>query len=137
MEGTRCFLYVPAVCRLSRGGPLTERILTAGLADRPLSANQVARPRVSNDNAFVESLFRILKYRPQWPSSGFDSLDEARRWGDRFVRWYNTEHRHSKLRFMTPEQRHNGEDAILLKPFVRLFASPGNSVYAECNYISL
>ncbi|WP_090272069.1 hypothetical protein [Halopseudomonas litoralis] len=36
-------------------------------------------------------------------------------WVDRFVRWYNTEHRHSKLRFVTPEQRHSGDDAVLLE----------------------
>lgn len=59
-------------------------------------------------------LFRVLKYRPQWPSSGFASLDEARVWVDRFVRWYNTEHRHSKLNFVTPQRRHDGEDAELL-----------------------
>ena len=75
---------------------------------------------MSNDNAFAESLFRVLKYRPHWPSHGFKSLDEARLWVDRFVRWYNTEHRHSKLRFVTPEQRHNGEDAVLLEQRKRI-----------------
>ena len=54
-----------------------------------------SRPRVSNDNAFSESLFRTLKYRPGWPSSGFNSLEEARRWVDRFVNWYNHEHKHA------------------------------------------
>src|SRR5690554_7988549 len=83
-----------------------------------------SRPRVSNDNAFVESLFRVLKYRPQWPSRGFTSLEEARRWVDRFVRWYNTEHRHSKLRFVTPEQRHKGEDVVLLKQRKRVLEHP-------------
>ena len=73
-----------------------------------------SRPRVSNDNAFVESLFRVLKYRPQWPSNGFSSLHEARQWVERFVSWYNTEHRHSKLNFVTPLQRLNGKDTALL-----------------------
>ena len=73
-----------------------------------------SRPRVSNDNACVESLFRVLKYRPQWPSNGFSSLYEARQWVERFVSWYNTEHRHSKLNFVTPQQRHNGKDTALL-----------------------
>jgi putative transposase len=49
---------------------------------------------VSNDNAFSESLLRTLKYCPQWPQSGFASLDDARAWVRDFMRWCNTEHRH-------------------------------------------
>lgn len=56
----------------------------------------------------------MLKYRSQWPSSGFASLDEARAWVEHFVRWYNTEHRHSKINFVTPAQRHQGKDKTLL-----------------------
>lgn len=47
-----------------------------------------SRPRVSNDNPFVESLFRTLKYVPGWLSAGFTGLDETRRWVERFSRWY-------------------------------------------------
>lgn len=72
------------------------------------------RPRVSNDNAFAESLFRTCKYRPEWPSAGFRSLDAARQWVLKFTRWYNYEHKHSKLRFVTPEQRHTGQDKAIL-----------------------
>lgn len=72
------------------------------------------RPRVSNDNPFAESLFRTCKYRPDWPSSGFKTLNEARVWVLTFTRWYNEEHKHSKLRFVTPNQRHNGEDEVIL-----------------------
>ncbi|RAJ93633.1 integrase-like protein [Aliidiomarina maris] len=73
-----------------------------------------SRPRVSNDNPFAESLFRTCKYRPEWPSAGFKSLDEAREWVLKFTRWYNYEHKHSKLRFVTPEQRHTGQDKAIL-----------------------
>jgi putative transposase len=73
-----------------------------------------SRPRVSNDNAHVESLFRSLKYCPQYPSQGFLNLDEARQWAARFVHWYNTQHRHSALRFVTPYQRHHGLDQAIL-----------------------
>ncbi|MBK1782666.1 transposase [Advenella sp. WQ 585] len=41
-------------------------------------------------------------------------LHEARQWVERFVSWYNTEYRHSKLNFVTPQQRHNGKDTALL-----------------------
>jgi len=72
------------------------------------------RPRASNDNAFSKSLFRPLKYRTDWTSAGFKNLEGARRWVDGFVIRYNTEHKHSKLQFVTPQERHSGEDAAIL-----------------------
>lgn len=73
-----------------------------------------SRPRVSDDNAFVESLFKTAKYRPEFPAHGFADLAAARAWGQRFVRWYNFEHRHSGIRYVTPAQRHAGEDVAIL-----------------------
>ena len=73
-----------------------------------------SRPRVSNDNPHAESLFRTLKYHPSLPSAGFASLEEARAWTHRFVQWYNHEHLHSSLRFVTPAQKHAGEDTAIL-----------------------
>ena len=73
-----------------------------------------SRPRVSDDNAFAEALFRTAKYRPGFPTRGFADLDAARAWAMRFVHWYNHEHRHSGIRYVTPAQRHAGEDARLL-----------------------
>lgn len=76
----------------------------------------LSRPGVSNDNPYSESLFKTLKYRPEYPSQPFADLIEARAWVDDFVHWYNTVHRHSSICFVTPEQRHKGEDkAILLR----------------------
>lgn len=74
-----------------------------------------SRPRVSNDNAHVESLFRTLKYVPAWPESGFATLEDARSWVEGFVGWYNEEHRHSGISYVTPGQRHRGEDRQLLE----------------------
>jgi transposase InsO family protein len=71
-------------------------------------AASFSRPRVSNDNPYAESLFRTCKYRPDYPRQAFDSVDEARAWTQRFVRWYNHEHKHSGLKFVTPAQRHGG-----------------------------
>ena len=73
-----------------------------------------SRPRVSDDNAFVESLFKTAKYRPEFPARGFASLEQARDWGRDFVRWYNFEHRHSGLRYVTPAQRHALQDKTIL-----------------------
>jgi putative transposase len=69
-----------------------------------------SRPGVSNDNPYSEALFRTLKYRPSYPSRPFASLEEARLWVQQFVCWYNEHHRHSRLKFVTPAQRHRGED---------------------------
>ena len=61
-----------------------------------------SRPRVSDDNAYAESLFRTAKYRPEFPAKGFANLDEARAWAAEFVHWYNVEHRHSGIRYVSP-----------------------------------
>jgi len=73
-----------------------------------------SRPRVSDDNAFAEALFRTAKYRPEFPIKGFADLEAAREWSARFVQWYNHEHRHSGIRYVTPGQRHAGQDRRLL-----------------------
>ena len=73
-----------------------------------------SRPRVSDDNAYAESLFRTAKYRPEFPAKGFASLDEARAWAAEFVRWYNVDHRHSGIRYVSPHQRHAGQDKAIL-----------------------
>ena len=73
-----------------------------------------SRPRVSDDNAFVESLFRTAKYRPEFPAKGFADLECARTWAKEFVHWYNEDHRHSGIRYVSPAQRHAGEDHAIL-----------------------
>ena len=73
-----------------------------------------SRPSVSDDNPYSETLFRTLKYTPAWPKQPFQSLDEARQWVQTFVTWYNTEHRHSAIRFVTPQQRHQGTETAIL-----------------------
>ncbi len=74
-----------------------------------------SRPRVSDDNAFAESLFRTAKYRPEFPADGFVDLDGARAWAVRFTHWYNFEHKHSGIRYVSPAQRHAGEDQAILE----------------------
>jgi putative transposase len=74
-----------------------------------------SRPSVSNDNPFSESLFRTLKYCPEYPSKPFENIEAARAWVSEFVFWYNTEHLHSGINFVTPESKHKGEDVEILK----------------------
>lgn len=73
-----------------------------------------SRPSVSNDNPFSESLFKTLKYCPQYPSKPFVTIEDARRWVAEFIDWYNTQHLHSAIRFTTPASRHSGEDKAIL-----------------------
>jgi putative transposase len=73
-----------------------------------------SRPRVSDDNPFPEALFRTLKYRPCYPDKPFARVEDARTWVASFVGWYNDEHQHSGIKFVTPSQRHAGHDAEIL-----------------------
>ena len=73
-----------------------------------------SRPSVSNDNPYSESLFKTCKYRPGFPDRAFESLEHARAWVAGFADWYNDEHRHSGIRFVTPGERHRGEDTAVL-----------------------
>lgn len=73
-----------------------------------------SRPRVSDDNPYSEAMFRTLKYRPNYPRKPFADLEAARSWVHGFAQWYNEEHRHSSLKFVTPGQRHRGEAQIVL-----------------------
>ena len=82
-----------------------------------------SRPRVSDDNAYAESLFRTAKYRPEFPAKGFAELGDARAWAVSFVHWYNVEHRHSGIRYVSPAQRHAGEDQAILAARHALYAS--------------
>ena len=72
-----------------------------------------SRPCVSNDNPYSESLFKTLKYCPAYPGK-FETVEEARTWMYKFATWYNTEHRHSGIKFVTPEQRYKGLDKKIL-----------------------
>jgi transposase InsO family protein len=73
-----------------------------------------SRPHVADDNPYSESLFRTLKHTPAYPPRRFESLAAARRWVERFVDWYNGEHRHSAIRFVTPDERHLGLESAVL-----------------------
>jgi putative transposase len=64
---------------------------------------------VSNDNPYLESLFRTAKYRPDYPRRPFTSAEEACLWVASFIDWHNLRHRHSGIKFVTPQQRHSGQ----------------------------
>ena len=116
----QCFRK-PLVLHSDNGSPMKSYTLQSKLIDLNITSSH-SRPRVSNDNAYSESLFRTLKYCPKWPSQGFASLDIAREWVNSFSNWYNNEHRHSRIKFVTPAQRHRGEDNAILQKRDNVYA---------------
>ncbi|WP_338046751.1 IS3 family transposase [Polyangium spumosum] len=101
------------VLHADNGGPMKGSTMLATF-QRLGVVPSFSRPRVSDDNPYAEAMFRTLKYRPEYPRRPFQSIGEARAWVEGFVRWYNLEHLHSALRFVTPEDRRAGRDAGIL-----------------------
>jgi transposase InsO family protein len=104
----------PLVLHSDNGSPQKGFSLNAKLESLGITKS-FSRPRVSNDNPYSEALFRTCKYRPDYPKSGFETIQAARSWVRQFVFWYNDVHRHSAIRFVTPAQRHRGEDRRILE----------------------
>ena len=96
------------------GSPMKGQTMLATM-QRLGVAHSRSRAAVSNDNPYSESLFKTLKYRPQFPLLPFADLMQARRWVTELVHWYNEEHRHSAISFVTPAQRHAKTDEALLQ----------------------
>jgi len=81
-----------------------------------------SRPSVSNDNPYSESMFKTLKYCPQFPTKPFESIEVARDWVKAFVIWYNTEQLHSGINFVTPASKHAGNDVQILSQREKVYA---------------
>lgn len=101
------------VLHSDNGGPMKGSTMLATLQWLGVVPS-FSRPHVSDDNPYSEALFRTLKYAPEYPNRPFFSLEEAQRWVEAFVLWYNTQHRHSAIRFVTPDQRHFGQEEAIL-----------------------
>ncbi len=108
------------VLHSDNGGPMKGSTMLATL-QRLGIVPSFSRPHVSDDNPFSESLFRTMKYRPSYPHRPFASLAEARTWVASFVAWYNTEHLHSGIGFVTPAQRHDSHDVAILERRRRVY----------------
>ena len=102
------------VLHSDNGGPMKGSTMAITL-DKLGIIKTFNRPSVSNDNSYSESLFKTLKYQLQNPMEAFESLGEASEWAESFVKWYNDEHLHSGIKYVTPSQRFRGEDKTILK----------------------
>ena len=94
-----------------RGGAMRSKPVALLLADLGVVKTH-SRPQVSNDNPFSEAQFKTLKYCPQFPER-FGSIEDGRAFGQEFFRWYNHEHHHSGLGFLTPAVVHVGQATIV------------------------
>ena len=94
----------PLVLHSDNGSPMKGTTMLETLYALGITPSK-SRPRVSNDNPYAESLFKTLKYVPNFQPQGFATLTKARLWVKRFVEWYNNEHRHSGINYVTPSQR--------------------------------
>lgn len=112
----------PLVLHADNGSPMKGATMKTTLEKLGIIASY-SRPRVSNDNPFSEALFRTCKYRPNWPAKGFATKAEAQAWVKSFAGWYNGEHLHSGIRFVTPDERHAGHDRATLAGRASLYAT--------------
>jgi putative transposase len=94
-----------------RGGAMRSKPVALLLADLGVVKTH-SRPYVSNDNPFSEAQFRTLKYCPQFPDR-FGSIEDGRAFGQVFFPWYNQEHHHSGLGFLTPAVVHFGQAEVV------------------------
>jgi transposase InsO family protein len=109
------------VVHADNGGPMKAATLLATL-QRLGVVTSFSRPNVSDDNPFSEALFGTMKGRPGFPRKPFETIEQAREWVARFVRWYNFEHLHSSILFVTPESRHEGRDVAILAKRAGVYA---------------
>ncbi|MCB5560318.1 IS3 family transposase [Anaerosalibacter bizertensis] len=110
----------PLVLHSDNGSPMKAATFQATLEKLGVQSF-FSRPRVSNDNPYSEALFKTMKYRPKYPFQGFSSLEEARKWVEKFVQWYNNDHLHSGINFVTPYQRHYGLDKKIMENRIKIY----------------
>jgi len=101
------------VLHSDNGSPMRGRTMLSTLLELGIVPS-FSRPHVSDDNPYSEALFRTLKHTPAYPRLPFTGLVSARQWVVAFVAWYNGVHRHSALRFVTPDERHDGRETAIL-----------------------
>ena len=89
-----------------RGAAMRSKPVARLLVDLDVAKSH-SRPHVSDDNPYSESQFKTLKYRPEFPAR-FGSIEDARVHCQTFFSWYNAEHCHSGIAYMSPHAVHYG-----------------------------
>ena len=112
--------HQPLILHADNGNAMRAATLETRLEELGV-LRSFSRPRVSNDNPYSESLLRTVKCRPDYPRRPFRSQDDACAWVAAFVDWYNHQHRHSGIRFVTPDQRHSGQADEICRHRARVY----------------
>jgi putative transposase len=112
------------IIHADNGSSMASKPVAFLLADLGVTKSH-SRPHVSNDNPHIESLFKTVKYQPEFPST-FASLTAARAFCRAFFTWYNLQHRHSSLALLTPSDVHHGRAHEILEQRQRTL----NAAYA-------
>ncbi len=100
------------VLHADRGTQMTSKSLAQLLADLVITSSH-SRPQVSDDNPFSESQFKTMKYHSSFPGK-FTNVDDAVTFGRTFFHWYNNDHRHSGIAYLTPNEVHEGRSDEVL-----------------------
>lgn len=113
-ETCRKYAIVPnqLTIHADRGGPMKSKPVAQLLMDLQVKRSH-SRPRVSNDNPYSEAGFKTMKYSVHFPER-FSSQEEAQAFCQDYFAWYNTQHHHTGLVLLTPEQVHFGDAPKLL-----------------------
>jgi len=94
------------VIHADRGSSMRSNTVALLMAELGVTKTH-SRPYVSNDNPYSESQFKTMKYRPNFPER-FGCFQDARGFCGEFFPWYNNEHHHSGLGFLTALEVHLG-----------------------------
>jgi transposase InsO family protein len=124
----RC-IGTPVVLHSDNGSPMKGNTMLEMMSHLDIKPSR-NRPGVSNDNPYSESLFHTLKYCPAYPEKGFRNIEESRQWVKDFTDWYNDCHLHSGISFVTPNQRHTGQDFEILRKRKEVYEA-AKSVYPK------
>ena len=99
------------VIHADRGPSMTSKTVAHLMADLGITKSH-SRPYTSTDNPFSESQIRTMKYHPEFPDR-FGCVQDARAFGQTFFNWYNFDHHHSGIGYLTPAAVHHGQAEII------------------------
>lgn len=120
----------PLVLHADNGNAMRAATLEVRLEELGVPRS-FSRPRVLNGNPYSESLFRAVKYLPDYPKRPFTSKAEAREWVVSFVDCYNHQHRRSGIKFVTPHQSHSGHAVELCRHRAHVYAKARQNIRVD------
>ena len=109
----QCVVEDQLTLHADRGTSMKSKTVAQLLGDLGVTKSH-SRRHTSDDNPFSEAQFKTLKYRPNFPKR-FGSIEDGRDFCRGFFKWYNEDHYHSGIGFLTPASLHYGEAAEIVE----------------------